>query len=105
MPWSQASAYCANLNHNGMTGWRLPSTEDFSQWYAFNEVPVWLAADWANGFWTSTIYPDANNLAYYFAGSGGRAFSYLDTNLQSGVTRQDVIRGWNVDGNNVLCVK
>lgn len=108
MPWNQARNHCLSLNHNGSAGWILPDSDILTSISRFSETLVSSAAGWSGQtFWSATFHPDGNNLPYYVSHTGGTAFSYLDTYINPGsnITRQDIINSWNLNYNNVLCVK
>lgn len=110
MPWNQARSLCSGLNHNGSGGWTLPDNGTLIAISRLSDPTVSQAAGWSGGaFWSSSIYPDANNLPFYVVHLTGMTMSYLDAQINPAdvgrITQQDIIRGWTSNYNNVLCVK
>jgi len=105
MNWTTAKARCAGLTYNGAAGWSLPSKEQLQSMFTdLYEADVWSKANWSAGYWSASLYSDSN-LAYYVSLLGGSAFDYTTTNRMTGVTLEDVMRGWNSNALNVLCVQ
>lgn len=105
MSQANASSRCAGLTYNGAAGWSLPSKEQLQSMFTDRyEAEVWRKTGWGDSYWSSSITP-GSNLAYYVSLLGGSAFDYTTTNRMTGVTLEDVMRGWNSMAMNVLCVQ
>jgi hypothetical protein len=58
--WNEAKAYCANLKHGGLTGWRLPSRIELISIMDYGQVMPTIDQDAFPGtparYWTSSPY-------------------------------------------------
>ena len=62
--WYDAKVYCFALNIDGMTGWRLPTFEEFAEWIDHSEYAGVREFDIAlpvHFCWTATEDPDHPN--------------------------------------------
>lgn len=86
--WQGAKSYCATLNVDGLSGWRLPTIKelftimDMSKHDpSIKSIFKNIANDTYNYYWTSTLYADQDLVAWVIRFSRGNSDRYGKSSL------------------------
>jgi hypothetical protein len=78
--YRQALAYCQNLSLAGLAGWRLPTLNELKEIITPGRSPAIDPQIFPNAkadrYWTSTLYPGANNTVYTIDFYSGEEITY-----------------------------
>lgn len=91
--WNEAWSNCQSLNHNGQTGWRLPTQKELMEAYTHG-IRSAASANWmteahmTNYFWSGSSVSDDTSLAWIVS----LAYGHTATNLKD-------------DSDQVVCVR
>jgi len=100
--WNEATNTCSTLSHNGVTGWRLPTSDELlfasRDDIQFNASDNWLTSDMMNReYWSSDV--SVSTTGRYGILSSGYGWVDAKTNTKSVVcVREDKIIWQNMTG-------